>query len=399
MDDDATKPSNSFGGQTGLVRRLSIILFSPSNNSLKLNSSRANAKLHTLWFSERNWPCSCTKSLMGTRLCWPSAWDHIPIGCDSGASGGPGRASLWKIKKDAAASRFFPPLERSLVKAMACEMPRHHNQPLSRYSLSDLVRRLEQEPRVRRMSRSTVWKILHSDAIKPWQHRCWIFPRDPLFVEKARVVLDLSAGFGQGQPLSEEDHLISADEKTSLQARVRLAATLAPAPSQPMRYEHEYDRGGAIQYLTAWDVRGALPLGLCEAKTGIEPFHRLVDLVMKQAPYCKARRVFWMVEGGSSHRGEAFAHRLRGWYRNTLAVALPVHASWLNQIEIYFSIVQRKVLTPHDFIDLQEVRQRLMDFEVYYAQVAEPFDWRFTSEKLEEWYKRLQAWEKLRPVA
>jgi hypothetical protein len=101
------------------------------------------------------------------------------------------------------------------------------------------------------------------------------------------------------------------------------------------------------------------------------------------------------VDGGSSHRGEAFATRLRGWYPNAIAVALPVHASWLNQIEIYFSILQRKVLTPNDFKDLEEVKLRLMKFEAYYAQVAEPFDWQFTSKKLEEWYNRLQGWEKL----
>ena len=140
-------------------------------------------------------------------------------------------------------------------------------------------------------------------------------------------------------------------------------------------------------------------MGVCVPKTGIEPFHRLVDLVMSQEPYRRGRRVFWIVDGGSSHRGEAFANRLRGWYANAIAIALPVHASWLNQIEIYFSIIQRKVLTPNDFKTLEEVRQRLMEFEAYYAQVSKPFDWRFTSEKLEEWYNKLQDWERLGRVA
>lgn len=300
-----------------------------------------------------------------------------------------------RIRTEAVACRFFPPLERSIVKAIACELPRQTHQPLSRYSLSDLVRRVQQEPRVRPMSRATIWRILDSDAIKPWQHRCWIFPRDPLFVEKARLVLDLYEGFWQGKPLSEDDYLLSADEKTSIQARIRLAETRVPAPGQTMRYEHEYERGGALQYLAAWDVRQAVAIGVCQPKTGIEPFHRLVDKVMRQAPYRDAHRVFWLVDGGSSHRGEAFAHRLRSWYPNAIAVALPVHASWLNQIEIYFSIIQRKVLTPNDFKNLEEVRRRLMEFEAYYSQVAEPFDWQFTSRKLDEWYSRLQGWEKL----
>jgi hypothetical protein len=290
-------------------------------------------------------------------------------------------------------------LERSLVKAIACELPSQKKQPLSRYSLSDVVRRVEQEPGVRPMSKATIWRVLESDAIKPWQHRCWIFPRDPLFVPKARVVLDLYEGFWQGQPLSPEDYIISADEKTSIQARIRLAETLAPAPGQMMRYEHEYERGGALQYLAAWDVRRAIAIGVCEPKTGIEPFHRLVDKVMTQVPYREAGRVFWIVDGGSSHRGDAFAQRLCQWYPNAIAVPLPVHASWLNQIEIYFSIVQRKVLTPNDFKNLQAIKQRLTEFEAYYSQVADPFDWQFTSKKLDEWYNRLHDWEQLCRVA
>lgn len=243
------------------------------------------------------------------------------------------------------------------------------------------------------MSRVTIWRIVQRDAIKPWQHRCWIFPRDPLFVEKATVVLDLYAGFWAGKPLTDDDYIISADEKTSIQARVRLADTLATGVERPMRYEHEYERGGALQYLAAWDVRRGFPIGLCEPKTGIEPFHRLVDLVMNQEPYQNARRVFWIVDGGSSHRGEAFASRLRSWYANAIAVPLPVHASWLNQIEVYFSIVQRKVLTPNDFIRLEEVQQRLREFEGYYAHGSKPFDWKFTSKDLKDWYNKLQGWQ------
>ncbi len=308
-------------------------------------------------------------------------------------------ASLLKIKRGAGASQFFPPLERTIVKSLACDLPRANKQPLARYSLADLVRRVEADPVARPMSRATIWRILAADAIKPWQHRCWLFPRDPLFVEKATLVLDLYAGFWQGKALSAADHVISADEKTSIQARLRLHPTLAPAPGQAMRYEHEYERGGALQYIAAWDVRRGLPIGRCEAKTGIEPFHRLVEQVMTREPYRRARRVFWIVDGGSSHRGESFARRLQSWYRNAIAVPLPVHASWLNQIEIYFSIVQRKVLTPNDFTDLEEVRQRLLDFEGYYTQVGKPFNWQFTTTELEKWYEQLQGWQRLKRAA
>jgi hypothetical protein len=110
----------------------------------------------------------------------------------------------------------------------------------------------------------------------------------------------------------------------------------------------------------------------------IEPFGRLVAQVMTTQPYASAGRVFWVVDNGSSHRGQASIQRLQGTYANLRLVHLPVHASWLNQIEIYFSIVQRKVLTPNDFTDLADVKQRLLGFQGRYEQTAAPFDWRFT---------------------
>jgi DDE superfamily endonuclease len=385
--------------QSCLVLHLSIALSLQLNNWHKPNLSPINIKLHMLRYNERNWLYCFINNLRLIMSHWQENSESIPTGYISGASVGPLMVSLCKIRLGAGVSRSFPPLERTIVKAIACELPRQHKQPLSRYSLADLAGRIESEPQVRPMSRSTIWRILDQDAIKPWQHQSWIFPRDPNFVEKATVVLDLYAGFWQGKALSDSDYVISADEKTSIQARLRLYPTLGPSPLQPMRYEHEYERGGALQYLAAWDVRRGLPIGHCEPKTGIEPFHHLVDQVMSREPYRSARRVFWIVDGASSHRGESFARRLSSWYLNAIAVALPVHASWLNQIEIYFSIVQRKVLTPNDFTSLDEVRERLMGFESYYAQVAEPFHWQFTTKDLEEWYERLQGWQCLKRAA
>lgn len=385
--------------QLCLVHLHSIVLYLRLHSWRKRNASPINIRLLMLRCNVHNWPCCSTSNPCLIMFLWPRRLVSIPSGCISGASVRRRKASRSKIRKAAGGSPFFPPLEKTLVKALACELPRTHQQPLARYSLNDLRRRVEAEPQVRPMSRSTIWRLLDADAIKPWQHRCWLFPRDPNFVVKASVVLDLYAGFWQGKALTDNDYVISADEKTSIQARLRLHPTLAPAVGQALRYEHEYERAGALQYLAAWDVRAGLPMGRCEAKTGIEPFHPLVDQVMTKEPYCRARRVFWIVDGGSSHRGERFASRLRGWYKNAIAVPLPVHASWLNQIESYFSIVQRKVLTPNDFTSLNEVQQRLLDFETYYRQVATPFHWQFTTKDLEEWYERLQGWQGLKWAA
>ena len=280
------------------------------------------------------------------------------------------------------------------MKALACELPTQRAEPLSRSSIADLTRLIAEHPEAPPMSRSTIWRILDTDALKPWQHQSWLYPRDPQFAAKAGRVLDLYAGWWEGEPLAPGDCLVSADEKTSIQARVRCHPTTPPRPGQATRVEHEYDRGGALAYLAAWDVRRGGVIGRCDATTGIVAFDHLVAQVMAQEPYRSAPRVFWVVDNGSSHRGDAACQRLQGRYPNLVLVHLPTHASWLNQIEIYFSIVQRKALTPNDFPDLAAVEQRLLDFETRYNDTAVPFHWRFTRADLED---RLAALPDLPP--
>jgi len=277
------------------------------------------------------------------------------------------------------------------VKAIACELPKDSGQPLSRYSRQDLVREVLGRGLVAKISGRTIWRWLDEDAIRPWQHRSWIFLRDPHFQAKAERVLDLYQALWEGQSLGADDYVLSADEKTSIQARIRLHPSLPPGPKQAMRVEFEYERGGALAYLAAWDVRQAKVFGRCESTTGIEPFGRLVQQVMEQQPYKSARRVFWIVDNGSSHRGAAAVKRLQGEYSNLQLVHLPVHASWLNQVEIYFSVIQRKVLSPNDFASLQEVAQRLIAFQDLYerAAAAKPFEWKFNRADLQELMSRL----------
>ncbi len=115
---------------------------------------------------------------------------------------------------------------------------------------------------------------------------------------------------------------------------------------------------------------------------------------MQQEPYRSAPRVFWIVDNGSSHRGATAVTRLQTQYPTLILVHLPTHASWLNQIEIYFSIVQRKVLTPNDFPDLAAVETRLLAFTALYNDTAVPFHWRFTRQQLND---RLAALPDLPP--
>jgi hypothetical protein len=275
------------------------------------------------------------------------------------------------------------------VKALACELPHQHGRPLSRYSGRDLVQEVARRGLVASISGRTLWRWLEEDAIRPWRHRSWIFPRDPDFQVKAERVLDLYQGLWEHQALGANDYIISAGEKTSIQARLRLHPTAPPQPQQAMRVEFEYERGGALAYLAGWDVRRAKVFGRCETTTGIEPFDRLVQQIMEQEPYRKAQRVFWIVDNGSSHRGAAAVRRLQGDYPNLILVHLPVHASWLNQVEIYFSVIQRKVLTPNDFSNLSQVADRLLAFQRCYEQIAKPFEWKFTRADLHELMQKI----------
>ncbi len=276
----------------------------------------------------------------------------------------------------------FPPDIVVAVKALACELPSEVGLPLSRFSMSEIRREAIRRGLVASIGETTLWRWLSEDAIRPWHHRSWIFPRDPDFPGKAGRVLDLYEGVWEGQPLGQTDYVICADEKTSIQARRRRHRTLAPTPGGPMRVEHEYVRKGAWAYLAAWDVRRARVFGRCEAKTGIRPFDRLVRQVMSQEPYRSASRVFWLVDNGSSHRGARCQQRLARRWPNLVVVHTPVHASWLNQVEIFFSVVQRKVLTPNDFTSLTALEDRLLNFQTHYQAVAKPFRWRFTRQNL-----------------
>jgi len=277
------------------------------------------------------------------------------------------------------------------VKAIACELPARLGVPLSRWHVSDIRERAIAQGLVADISGATIWRWLSADAIRPWAHRSWIFPRDPDFEAKAGRVLDLYQRRWRGKRLRPNEYVISADEKTSIQARIRIHPTTPPGPGRTMRVEHEYQRGGSLAYLAALDVHRAKVFGRCEPTTGIEPFDALVAQVMRRRIYHDARRVFWVVDNGSSHRGVASIERLEGRYPNLTLVHLPIHASWLNQIEIYFSIVQRKVLTPNDFEDLDDVASRIVGFQKAYEKIGTPFEWKFTRSDLSTLLKRLQA--------
>ena len=285
----------------------------------------------------------------------------------------------------------FTAVQVAEVKASACEPPATSEVPLARWSCPDLAAEAASRGVVDSVSASTVRRWLAEDAIKPWQHRSWIFPRDPDFAVKAGRVLDLYARSFDSEPLGADDYVLSADEKPGVQARHRIHRSRPPGPGRPMRIESEYRRHGTLAYLAAYDVHQARVIGHCAPTTGIAPFTALVAKVMTSEPYASARRVFWIVDNGASHRGWTAAARLSEAFPNAIMVHTPVHASWLNQIEIYFSVVQRKLLTPDDVANLDVLAERLTTFEARYNAAAQPFDWRFNRADLNRLLNRIAA--------
>ena len=173
---------------------------------------------------------------------------------------------------------------------MSC--PSRRGLPLARWSVAELRQEAVASGLVAKISGTTLWRWLGQDALRPWRHRTWIFPRDPHFARKAGRVIDLYQRRWKGAALGPRDYVLCIDEKTSIQARRRKHRSLPPAPGRPIYVEHEYARAGALAYLAAWDVHRARLFGRCERKNGIAAFQRLVGQVMGHEPYRSARRVF-----------------------------------------------------------------------------------------------------------
>jgi transposase len=282
--------------------------------------------------------------------------------------------------------------ERAAICALACQLPAATGVPLSRWTGPELAAEITRAGLASPVSASSVLRILAEHPIKPWQYQSWIFPRDPDFAAKATVILDLYQGYYQGQPLRPGDRIVSVDAKPSIQARGRRHETSPPGRGQPMRVEHEYRRNGALALLAALDVHtGTVPAAATPPATGIAPFMGLMGQVMTQQPYASASRVFVIVDNGSDHRGKKAARRLRNAWPNAIMIHTPVHASWLNQIEIFFSIIQKKVISPNDFASTSQLSATLLAFTSRYNQTAQPFNWKYTAADLARTLDKISA--------
>jgi transposase len=309
-----------------------------------------------------------------------------------GRFAGRGLAGLADLPRSGRPRRISE-LTRAAVVALACQLPAATGVPLSRWTGPELLAEITKAGLARQISASSVLRILAEHPVKPWQYQSWISPRDPDFAARASVILDLYQGFYQGRRLRPGDRILSVDAKPSIQARGRCRPTAPAGPGKPVRVEHEYVRHGALALLAALDVHTGKVFASTPAATGITPFMDLMGQVMSVPEYKDAPRVFVIADNGSDHRGQAAVKRLHDAWPNAIMIHTPVHASWLNQAEIFFSIIQKKVLSPNDFASLDELARTLLAFVDRYNQTARAFNWKFTAADLARLLDRISARE------
>ena len=278
------------------------------------------------------------------------------------------------------------------VKAVAWELPSELGLPISRFSRAEL-HRLVIERAMRDVSAATIARSLAEDALKPWQQRSWVFPRDPRFLERAGPVLDLcQRRAGQvGCCTLASTSSVPTRRPKSRPDSVRYR-TVAPSPGHGQRVEHDYDRRGGLCYLAAWDVHHGRLFGRCEQQTGIVPFARLIEQVMSSEPYVHAKRVFWIVDNGSSHRGQKAVERFQAqWPRcgscNSRSTA---HGSTRSRSSSPSSSAR---CSPRTASPASSRSSTGSTFEHHYNQIAEPFDWTFTRADLQRLIARVATHE------
>jgi DDE superfamily endonuclease len=277
---------------------------------------------------------------------------------------------------------FSPSAVRAQVTALACTLPRDSGKPLSRWSATELARAVVQRGIVRRISGATVRRWLKADRIKPWQYHSWQRPTDPRFLERAIPILTL---YERAHALARKGHiLVCADEKTSIQARQACGRTTPARPGWPMHLPDRYQRQGAVQLFGGLLVHTGETLARCLEHKRFVEFQSFLRMLFGSVWCRRIRSLHLILDNGSTHAPK----RLPAWI-TSLGLPFPVHlhwlpvnASWLDQIEIVFSELQRKALTPNDFASTDHVRQRILGFFAERNRRAHPIQWTYTAHKL-----------------
>jgi transposase len=305
---------------------------------------------------------------------WRRRWDETHVLTDAPRSGAP---------------RRFSSEIRAQVTALACSLPRSHGIPLTHWSRAELARHVAATPGELAISPRTIGRWLTAEQIRPWRFHSWQHIQEPeTFLQRARPVLRL---YEQAQSLLQEGTwVVCVDEKTSIQAREAEQAPCPPIPKHVLHQSPRYHRRGALYLMAALSVADGLIYGHCFSRKRFLDFAAFLQTVLiAEARLRKVHTVAFILDNGSTHAPK----RLPRWLEEqSLALDkqlafqvywLPTNASWLDQIEIWFSLLQRKLLQPNHFGSLGELQHAILDFIAHYNQSAQPLKWSYTIEKLE----------------
>jgi len=285
-----------------------------------------------------------------------------------------GQAGLVDKPRPGRASVFSPEIALHVV-TLACERPDAAGRSLSQWDCPELAHKLTTDGIVSSISPVTIWRILDSHKLKPWRSDLWLsakVPRDESFARLVQSLVELYT-----RSLTSQEIVLSVDEKTNVQPRPRKAPTLPPRPGQPLRLEHEYKRVGAVHVFAAFDTRS----GKVYARTGRRK--RQVEFIaflsqLDQDIPASVTTISLVLDNASIHKGRQVQTWLSAHPRY-VCFFLPVHCSWMNQIEQWFSLLQRKRLRISDFADLDQLAERLLSFVAEWNARAHPFNWSLKS--------------------
>lgn len=255
---------------------------------------------------------------------------------------------------------------------LACELPDEQRRSLSTWTCAELARSLRNDGIVEAISPQSVQRILQSHRLKPWRIHHWLspkVPRDEAFRQQTLEICDLYT-----RPLSSSERVLCLDEMTSLQPRSRTAATRPAMPGLvPVRIEHEYIRKGALNLSAAFDTRTGDVIGICRRRKRQVEFIELLEAIDAKMP-ARVTAIHLVCDNVSTHKGKL----VRAWLARHPRFQMhftPVHCSWMNQVEQWFSILKRKRLIAPNFTDLEDLESKLLAFINEWNDVAHPFDW------------------------
>jgi transposase-like protein/transposase len=288
------------------------------------------------------------------------------------------------------APRRFSPEVRAQATALACSRPREKGVPLARWSNAEIARRLVDLGLVARIAVSTVGRWLAAEELRPWRYHTWQHILDPqAFLERARPVLRLYER--ACELLKQGFWLVCVDEKTSIQAREGTQTPAPAVPGHPVHISSRYKRQGALNLFSGLSVADGQVYGQCRLRKRFVDFQAfLLQVMIPEALRRGVHTLALILDNGTTHAPKQLERWLQeqieshGWALSIQVYWLPKNASWLDQIEIWFSVLQRKLLQPNHFESLEVLKQAILDFIDYYNQTAKAIQWSYTVEKLEQ---------------